>query len=81
MAFHIKLIEYTAARKPVIATPLAEVARLSLPNVICCNNNMDEWNQALDKARRMVWQAEWDELINRYDWKKISDKYAELIEG
>ncbi|MBN3040843.1 MAG: glycosyltransferase, partial [Candidatus Omnitrophica bacterium] len=81
MAFHIKLIEYTAARKMVVSTPLDEVKRLNFPNIIVADMDVGSWAKALLKAKDMVWPNDWDSLVEKYDWKEIVSCLNSLIEG
>lgn len=79
VAFHIKLIEYTAAEKFVISAPLEESQRLGFPNIIFVEENKNEWAKAIKKAKEMKWQQEWDNLVKDYDWAKIGDKFISFI--
>lgn len=79
LAFHIKAIEYTAARKPVISTPLGEMKLLNFPNVIFAREEKQEWVKAMKQALNMPWQAKWDALIEEYDWKNISGRFTKLF--
>lgn len=81
LAFHIKLIEYTAARKIVVSTPLNEVKRLNFPNVIQADLNVDTWVAAFKKAKNMKWQSEWDRLVESYDWSIICSRLNNVIEA
>ena len=80
VAFHIKLIEYTAARKMVISSPLKEVERLGFPNVFIENMNVEGWAQLINKIRSMPWDPGWDNLVTDYDWEKIGEGFREIIE-
>ncbi|MDD5432473.1 MAG: glycosyltransferase [Candidatus Omnitrophica bacterium] len=79
MAFHIKLIEYTAVRKFVVCTPLREMTSLNLPNVIFADESARTWAQAIIKARALVWQKDWDSSVEEFDWKNIVQKVKNLI--
>lgn len=91
MAFHIKIIEYTAARKIIVSTPLTEIKRLNFPNIIfpacysCAadraSQNEEEWVNALKTARKMQWQREWDKLVEKYDWEEICGQLGKIIEA
>lgn len=80
VAFHIKLIEYTAAKKIVVSANLKEVQRLNFPNVIIVPHEIDKWIEAIKKARTMKWQESWNGLVDAYDWSKICLKFNDLIE-
>lgn len=79
-AFHIKLIEYAAAGKPVVSTPLEESMRLDLPNVIFTEESEAEWSSAFKKAREMVWQKEWNDLVKKYDWTNICNELEQILD-
>jgi len=79
-AFHIKLIEYTAAQKMVISTPLEEVVRLGFPNIVLADLDMQVWLDALEKIRSQEWDKGWNELVKDYDWGVVTRKFTELIE-
>jgi hypothetical protein len=81
LAFHIKLIEYTAARKIVVSTPLEEVKRLNFPNVLTANLNVNDWVEALKVAKEMKWQEEWDKMVEPYKWSNITKEFCKIIEG
>lgn len=79
LAFHIKAIEYTAGRKPIISTPLKEMRLLNFPNVIFAGTEKQEWVKAMKEAINMPWQEQWDSLVEGYDWKDISGMFAKLF--
>ena len=80
LAFHIKLIEYTAAKKIIVSANLKEVERLNFPNVIIVPNEVSRWIEAVKKARKMRWQESWNHLVDSYDWPKICTELSNLIE-
>ncbi len=80
LAFHIKLIEYTAAKKIIVSANLKEVERLNFPNVIIVPNKVSRWVEAVRKARKMRWQKSWNHLVDSYDWAKICTELSNLIE-
>lgn len=80
MAFHIKLIEYAAAGKIVVSSPLEEVVNLHFPNILLAELKPDLWVEAIKRAREMQWQGEWDKLVEPYDWRKIADGLCRIIE-
>jgi glycosyltransferase involved in cell wall biosynthesis len=81
LAFHIKLIEYTAARKIVVATPLDEIKRLAFPNILLADLNIPSWVEAIKKAKNILWDEQWDNLTESYHWHKIADKLNGIIES
>jgi glycosyltransferase involved in cell wall biosynthesis len=68
MAFHIKLIEYGAARKCVLSSDLAEVQRLALPHVTLEPLEEEAWVRRLIDMRQAKWSDAWDAALERYDW-------------
>jgi glycosyltransferase involved in cell wall biosynthesis len=80
LAFHIKLIEYTAARKIAVATPIEEVKRLDFPNIIQADLNADIWKEAFLKAKETLWRTEWDSLVKPYDWNAICNGLVRVLE-
>ena len=81
MSFPIKIIEYGAARKMAVSTPLSELKRVKFPNVIFASpGNIDEWKAALKQARNTEWQDEWDDQLKQYDWKTICRDFYNVIE-
>jgi len=79
LAFHIKLIEYSAARKIVVSTDLEETRHLNLPNIVLADLTIKDWVEAIRRAREMRWSSEWDKLIDPYDWSNIINKFSEII--
>jgi len=80
MAFHLKLIGYTAAQKPVVSAKLNECMSLRFPNVLFAENDANEWAKMLEIAKSMTWKDEWDAMADSFDWEKISGKLYSLIE-
>ena len=70
-AFQLKVVEFTACRKFVIAPPLDTWKRLQWPNVILVERTPEAWARALD--------LEWDRLADDYDWKRIAALVASVI--
>ena len=78
-AFHLKLIEYTAAEKPVVSSPLKESMRLGFPNTLFVEETAEKWTDALLKAKNMPWKKEWNTLADAYDWKVIGAQLEALL--
>lgn len=79
-ALPIKVIEYGAARKLTVATPLTELCRLQFPHVLLAEQQLDEWLDMISKAKKLKWQDEWNETIEQYNWKKICQTFEQIIE-
>ncbi|MBI4845692.1 MAG: glycosyltransferase [Candidatus Omnitrophica bacterium] len=80
MAFHIKLIEYTAAGKMVVSSPITEVLRINFPNVRAVDFEVDLWVKALLDSRNTSWDQLWDNLTQDYGWKNICRNFLNIIE-
>jgi len=80
VAFHIKLIEYSASRKIVVSTPLQEILKLGFPNVITVEHDVKNWVDAIEKGLDISWNPDWDPLVERFDWRNILKKLIEWIE-
>ncbi|MBI2589459.1 glycosyltransferase [Candidatus Berkelbacteria bacterium] len=74
-ALPIKVIEYGAARKLLIAERLTELQRLRFPHVVFPKRrSVAAWLAALKTTRRTRWQAGWDQTIEAFDWNEIAKK-------
>ena len=80
-AFHIKLVEYAAARKIVISTPLQELGYSKFPHVLLREPLPEVWAEAFMHAKGLVWDEQWDNLSRIYDWERIAEEFSGLIEG
>ncbi len=75
----IKVLEYGAARKRVVASRLRELQILRLPHVSLVPLSEHLWAQALSVALVTPWQQEYDHLINHYDWKCILQSFEHSV--
>jgi glycosyltransferase involved in cell wall biosynthesis len=80
MAFHIKLVEYAAARRFVVTSDLKEVQQLGFPNVRIAPLQKDPWVKALKEARAASWTPAWDRMFEAYDWKGVARTFRGLLE-
>ncbi len=80
-ALPLKIIEYGAARKPVVATPLSELQRLELPNVLFAERNPEAWAERLETALELEWRFAWDSTFDRFRWDGIVDGLVRAIEN
>jgi len=80
LAFHTKLIDYTAARKTVLAAPLEEIKKLNFPNIITSKLEVKEWVAKMKNIEKIIWKEEWNNLATGYDWSDIGKKFRDLIE-
>ncbi|MFW6129667.1 MAG: glycosyltransferase [Atribacterota bacterium] len=79
LAFHTKLIDYTAAQKMVLAAPLEEIKKLGFPNIITSELDIGRWIEKMNKIIDVGWREEWNNLVLGYDWKDIGKKFKKLI--
>ncbi len=72
-AMPLKILEYGAARKTVIATPLKELITLSLPHVALVEAEGELWASRLAQEMHTPtpWQPEWDSVIQQFDWRTV----------
>lgn len=80
-ALPIKVLEYGAAGKFIIATPLKELKTLALPGVVFVPQNVEAWAEALCEIRSRSWQAEWKLRYEEFDWKRIAQKVCEVFDS
>jgi len=76
----LKVLEYSAARKMVVSTPLAEMETLHLPNVILAEREVDAWVDAITLARNRRWDERWIKHFEVFEWRRIAAQLAELVE-
>jgi glycosyltransferase involved in cell wall biosynthesis len=81
LSFPIKVIEYAAARKTVVATPIRVLREIALPNVHLVPPDLDWWVDAIIGLRDSQWQAAWDKQIEEFDWRNISQRMTALVQS
>ena len=81
MAFHIKLIEFGAAQKLVVASDLEEVTKMNLPNVRIVPLVQADWVRALLEIKGVSWQGEWAKDLYLFDWKNIAGEFSKMLEA
>jgi glycosyltransferase involved in cell wall biosynthesis len=74
----IKLLEYTAAGKPVVSTDLEEVKRMNFSNVIMVKDNPESLAEGIEKAINT--KVEIPEKIKDYDMDKLVAEYEKVLE-
>ncbi|MFH1681185.1 MAG: glycosyltransferase [Candidatus Eisenbacteria bacterium] len=79
LSFPIKVVEYSAARKVVVATPLRVLQEIGLSNVVLAERRVDTWADAIEKNRNTRWRPEWDGEIAEYDWRRLSARLSAFI--
>ena len=77
-AFPIKILEYTAARKPVVSTDIHEVRSLGFPNVGLCDPNPRDFAEKVSQA--LNYNGSYPSL-EEFSWKRISRRLEEIVES
>jgi glycosyltransferase involved in cell wall biosynthesis len=80
-AFQLKIVEYSACRKFVVATPLRTWELLQWPNVFLTDLRVDSWVEAIVRAQHSRWKSEWDIIIEAFDWDALADRMAAVMLG
>jgi len=80
-AFQLKIVEYSACRKFVVATPLRTWELLQWPNVFLTDLRVDAWVEAIVRAQHSRWKSEWDMIIEAFDWDALADRMAAVMLG
>jgi hypothetical protein len=79
-AFPLKVIEYGAARRLVVASPLAALEEASLPYVrLVDRTSVTAWAEAIASALDAVWNPSWDESLERYDWRSLGQRLSSFL--
>jgi glycosyltransferase involved in cell wall biosynthesis len=79
LAFQLKIVEYSACRKFVVATPLRTWELLHWPNVFLTELRADAWAEAIVTAQYSKWKPEWDAIIEAFDWDALADRMAAVM--
>jgi glycosyltransferase involved in cell wall biosynthesis len=78
----LKIIQYAAARKPVLTFPLSWVGENDFSNVkVIEGDDLDRWVAAIRDVQRFRWTERMEEVWSAYDWKEITRKLAEEIQS
>lgn len=78
-AFQIKVVEYTACRKFVVAPPFETWRWLSWPNVRLLDFDPDAWAAEICSLRKTSWDGDWDRIVESYDWSRLATEAARII--
>jgi glycosyltransferase involved in cell wall biosynthesis len=78
-ALPIKILEYSASRKLVIATPLEELKARSFPNVHLVERSVPLWVQKIIDLRSLPWREEWDQIFREYEWPQIAATLEQVM--
>lgn len=80
-ALPLKVLEYGAARRVSVSSPLKELQHHRLPWVIFSDLTEDSWADALNQALSMNWSPAWDSIVDRYDWRAGARHLVEVTLG
>jgi glycosyltransferase involved in cell wall biosynthesis len=81
LSFPIKVIEYGAAHKIVVASPLRVLKEIELPNVRIVDRDVGGWTEAIIRTRDAEWDPAWDGHVEAYDWRNISTRLASYVKS
>jgi len=72
----IKVMEYTAAKKPIVTTDLKELKRLNFPNIFLAKPTSEDF---VDKIKLALnYNGPFPDLKN-FDWKYLSNKLEQIL--
>jgi glycosyltransferase involved in cell wall biosynthesis len=80
-AFQLKVVEYSACRRFVVAPPLETWRRLNWPNVRLVDRTVTAWADAICELRAAKWSPAWDSLAAAYDWTELARKMSGVMLG
>ncbi|MFN3234231.1 MAG: glycosyltransferase family 4 protein [Gammaproteobacteria bacterium] len=77
----IKILEYSAARKHVLATNLKSLRDLNMPNIHLLDRDIVAWNLALDEIINMPWENSYNNYVEQYHWNSVTGQLKTLMKG
>jgi len=78
----IKVLEYGACRKHMIATPLKELKKLRFPHVELVTPSVDAWAERIESIvthDTLRWQPDWDAVFDRYEWPNVLQPLTQSV--
>lgn len=78
-ALPLKVIEYGAARKPTVSTPLKELQLQQFPWVTLVSLDVNAWAQALSSALDRPWPSGADAVVEAFDWGRAAEKLLAIV--
>ena len=78
-ALPLKVLEYGAARRPCVSSPLKELAVQSFPWVTLVPLDVDAWAEALARAIDLPWEDAWDRAVDRFDWRSVTNLLEKVL--
>jgi hypothetical protein len=76
----IKVFDYGAARKPVVATPLDAYVGEELPFVRVAPAEPGAQARAILEALECGWDASWDGAVEAHEWTKVVGPLEDLLD-
>lgn len=78
----LKVLEFGAARKSMVAAPLEELRLVGFPHVELTPLDTDLWAETICQMLLgpQSWPQEWDELIEKYDWSNVVKPLVDITE-
>lgn len=67
----LKIIQYAAAKKPVICFPIKWVQKENFKNVFICNDVVEEWIDKILELRNFKWSDIMEKQWIKYNWEDI----------
>jgi glycosyltransferase involved in cell wall biosynthesis len=80
-ALPLKVIEYGAARIPVVSSPLQELRRRRFPWVRLVDLDEEAWAEALIEALGISWDPAWDAAVDPFDWSELARQLLSATDG
>lgn len=77
--FPLRLAEFIAARKIVVAWPFGDLPKLRLPNVVLAKRTPDAWVDAILKAKDLAWSPSWEDLRRQFSLSHVAGTLKDLI--
>lgn len=74
MTFPLKVIEFTAAKKIVLALESVNIKNIDLPNLVVSARQEKNILGNLLKVQHLKWQESWNKIIAKFDWQDIISK-------
>jgi len=73
----IKVFEYLAAGRPVVAPPIRELKRLSFANVLFAEPSASSFAEGIVRAFESSWQP--GDEISSFDWSQLSRTVEKVL--
>lgn len=67
----LKIVQYSAARKPVISFPIKWVEEENFQNVFILNDNIEDWVNMIISLKDFTWNDSIEKQWAKYDWNNI----------